>query len=221
MRARDILSREIIPLKPSDTGSLALQWMEDFGVTHLPVVDKENYLGLIKNEDIYGMDDPDTILELHNLPLVRSYVYDGQHFYEVLRQAAAERLSLVAVLNEHNNYIGSITMSEIVYAVASFTSLQQPGGILVLEVTEPQYALSEIARIVESNNAKVLSAFITTPPDSNKLEVTVKVSVMNLSSIIQTLNRYDYIVKASFAEESQYDALLAERYESLLKYLNT
>ena len=221
MRARDILSREIIPLKPSDTGSLALQWMEDFGVTHLPVVDKENYLGLIKNEDIYGMDDPDTILKLHNLPLVRSYVYDGQHFYEVLRQVAAERLSLVAVLNEHNQYIGSITLQGIVHTIAGFTSLQQPGGILVLEVTEPQYALSEIARIVESNNAKVLSAFITTPPDSNKLEVTVKVSVMDLSSIIQTLNRYDYIVKASFAEESQYDTLLEERYESLLKYLNT
>ncbi len=221
MRAKDILSREIIPLKPSDTGSLALQWMEDFGVTHLPVVDKSVFLGLVKNEDIYNMNDPDSGLELHNLPLIRSYVYDRQHFYEVLRQAATERLSLVAVLNEQNNYIGSITVSEIIYAVASFTSVQQPGGILVLEVTEPQYALSEIARIVESNNAKVLSAFITTPPDSNKLEVTVKVSVMNLSSIIQTLNRFDYIVKASFAEESQYDALLSERYESLLKYLNT
>ncbi len=221
MRAKDILSREIIPLKPSDTGSLALQWMEDFGVAHLPVVDKGDYLGLIKNEDIYNMDDPDTGLEFHKLPMTRSYVYDYQHFYEVLRQAATEKLSLVPVLNEHNQFIGSITLAGIVHTVAGFTSLQQPGGILVLEVTEPQYALSEIARIVESNNAKVLSAFITTPPDSNKLEVTVKVSVMNLSSIIQTLNRYDYIVKASFAEESQYDALLTERYESLLKYLNT
>ncbi len=221
MRAKDILSREVIPLKPSDTGSLALQWMEDFGVTHLPVVDKGVFLGLIKNEDIYNMDDPDSGLELLNLPLIRSYVYDRQHFYEVLRQSATENLSLVAVLNEHNHYVGCITVSAILRAVAGFTSLQQPGGILVLEVTEPQYALSEIARIVESNNAKVLSAFITTPPDSNKLEVTVKVSVMNLASIIQTLNRYDYIVKASFADESQYDTLLAERYESLLKYLNT
>ncbi len=221
MRAKDILSKDVFSLKPSDTGSLALQWMEDFGVKQLPVVDKENFLGLIKNEDIYSLDDPDRPLELHKMPLVRSYVYDYFHFYEVLKIAATESLSLVPVLNDQNSYIGSITISTLITTMAGFTGFQQPGGILVLEVTSAQYALSEIARIVEENNAKVLSAFISSPAESSKLEVTIKVSVMDLSSIIQTLNRYDYIVKASFAEENRYDALLTERYESLLKYLNT
>ena len=221
MRAKDILSKDVFPLKPSDTGSLALQWMEDFGVTQLPVVDRENFLGLIKNEDIYGLDDPDQPLELYRVPLQRSYVYDYFHFYEVLKLAATEKLSLVPVLNEQNNYLGCITISKLITTMASFTGFQQPGGILVLEVTSAQYALSEIARLVEANNAKVLSAFISSPADSSKLEVTIKVSVMDLSSIIQTLNRYDYVVKASFAEENRYDALLTERYESLLKYLNT
>ncbi len=221
MRAKDIISKEIIPLNPNDTGSLALQWMEGFGVLHLPVVDKENFLGLVKNEDIYNMEDIDASLDLQKLPLMRSYVLSTQHFYEVLRLAASEKLSVVPVLNDKNIYVGSISRSGIVRAMAGFTSVQQPGGILILEVSATQYSLSEIARIVEANNAKVLSAFITSPPDSNKLEVTIKVSVMDLSSIIQTFNRYNYVIKASFAEESQYDSLLSERYESLLKYLST
>ncbi len=221
MRAKDILSKLVIPLKPTDHGSLALQWMEDIGVTHLPVVDKESFLGLIRNEDIYNLDDVDSPIDPYEMPLIRSYVYAQQHIYDVLRVVSAEKLTLVPVLNDHNNYIGSITLIELINGIAGFTSVQQPGGILVLEVSAAQYSLSEISRIVESNNAKMLSAFITSPPDSSKLEVTIKVSVMNLSSIMQTLNRYDYVVKASFAEESQYDSLLSERYESLLKYLNT
>ena len=221
MRAKEIFSKLIMPLKPSDTGSLALQWMEDFGVNQLPMVKDGSFLGLVKAEDILNRDDPDGSLDSHSLPLMRIYVYDYQHFYEVLRLVSSENLSLIAVLNDENKYIGCITLSEITSAMAHFTSVQQPGGILVLEVGSTGYSMSEISRIVESNDAKVLSAFITSPPDSSKLEITVKVSVMDLSSIIQTFNRYDYIIKASFAEESSYDALLSERYASLIKYLNT
>ncbi len=221
MRAKEILSKLIMPLKPSDTGSLALQWMEDFGVKQLPLIEKDNFLGLVRSEDIFNQDDPEREIDPHSLPLKRVYVYDYQHFYEVLRLVSTENLSLIAVLNEENKYVGCITLSEITSAMAHFTSVQQPGGILVLEVGSAQYSMSEISRIVESNDAKVLSAFITSPPESNKLEVTLKVNVMDLSSIIQTFNRYNYTIKASFAEESSYDALLSERYASLLKYLST
>jgi acetoin utilization protein AcuB len=221
MRAKDILSKHIMPLKPSDTGSLALQWMEDFGVNQLPLVEGDAYMGLVKAEDLFNQDDQNETLDPHKLPLQRAYVYDYQHFYEVLRLVSAEKLSLIAVLNEENKYVGCINLSEIISAMASFTGVQQPGGILVLEVSPSGYSMSEISRIIEANDAKVLSAFITSPPESSKLEVTMKVSVMDLSSIIQTFNRYDYIVKASFAEESSYDALLSERYASLLKYLST
>ena len=221
MRARDILSNIIMPLKPTDNGALALNWMEDFGVTHLPVIDKDVFLGLISGSDVYGLDDLDMPLGNFKLPFKRTYVRGDVHFFEVLRMSAAEKLTLIPVLDDQSRYIGSITQMEIIHAMAAYTSVIQPGGIIVLEIGTQQYALSEIARIVEANDAKVLSVSITSADNSQKLEVTVKVSVMDLSSIIQTFNRYDYIVKASFAEESQYDTLLSERYEALMKFLQT
>lgn len=221
MRAKDILSNMVMPLKPTDPGSLALSWMEDFGVTHLPVVDNKQFLGLIKNADIYSLDDLDESVNANKLPLMQSFVYHDVHLYEVLRHAANEDLSLVPVLDRHDQYLGAVTTQELIRAVAGFTSLTQPGGILVLEINAQQYALSEISRIVESNDAKVLSTAITSSKNSTQLEVTLKLNVMDLSSIIQTFNRYDYIVKASFAEESQYDSLLSERFESLMKFLDT
>lgn len=221
MRAKDMLSKMVIPLKPSDPGSLALNWMEDMGVSHLPVVEAMHFHGLIKNADIYNLQDLDESIGKQKLPLRHTYVYHDVHLYEVLRQAAAENLSLVAVLDHHDHYMGAITTQEIMQAMAGFTSLTQPGGIIVLEVNEQQYALSEIARIIESNEAKILNSAVTSAPNSTQLEVTLKLNIMDLSSVIQTLNRYDYIVKASFAEESQYDSLLSERYEALMRFLDT
>ncbi len=221
MLAKNMLSNLVMPLKPSDTGHLALSWMEDTGVTHLPLVDKQNLLGLIRNADIYSLEDLDKPLGKQKIPFTRPYVYADQHFFDVLQLAAAEKLSLIPVLDQNNNYMGSITHDEIIQNMADFASVKQPGGILVLEISAQQYSLSELSRIIESNDAKVLSACITSPSESTQLEVTIKVSVMDLSSIIQTLNRYDYIIKASFANESKYDSLLHERYESLMKYLDT
>ncbi len=221
MRAKDILDKNVIPLKTSDTAGLAMQWMEDFGVNYLPLIEGNEYMGMLKAEDLYNQYDPDNALDIQTLPLKKVYVYDYQHIYDVIRLVSTEMLPIIAVLDDENNYVGCITLGGITSAMAHFTGVQQPGGILVLEVSPAGYSMSEISRIVESNDAKVLSAFITSPPESSKLEVTVKVSVMDLSSIIQTFNRYDYSIKASFAEESSYDVLLNERYASLLKYLST
>ncbi len=221
MRAKDLISSLLMPLKPTDSASLALNWMEDIGVIHLPVVDNGNYIGIIKNSDIYSLDNTEQPLEKLKLPFIRPYVFNDQHFFEVLRLAATENLTVVPVLDHHNIYKGSITQSEIIQTMANYTSVTQPGGIIVLELNSNQYSLGEIARIIEGNDAKVLSVAVTSPANSSKLEITVKVNVMDLSSIMQTFNRYDYIVKASFAEESRYDALLNERYESLMKFLDT
>ncbi len=221
MRAKEILSKMVMPLKPSDPGSLALSWMEDYGVTHLPVVEKERLIGLVKNADIYSTDDLDKSLSEQKIPLTRSSVYHDVHLYEVIRLAATENLSLVPVLDHHEHYMGAITTHELIGAVANFTSITQPGGIIVLEISAQQYSASEIARIVESNDAKILSSSVTSTENSTQLEVTLKLNVLDLSSIIQTFNRYNYIVKASFTEESQYDSLLSERYESLMKFLDT
>ncbi len=220
MRAKDILSPLILPLKPTDPGGLALDWMEDLGVSQLPLVDGKQLLGLIGAEDIYGLDDPGQPLGNATFSL-NAHALDNHHLYEVLKLAAAERLSVIPVLDENNHYLGSITRAGIIEAMAGFTAAQQPGGILVLEVSPRQYALSEIAKIVEANDAKVLSASVTSAPDSKQLEVTIKVSVMDLSSIIQTFIRYDYNITASFAREGHYDAMLSDRYDSLMKYLET
>ncbi len=78
--------------------------------------------------------------------------------------------------------------------------------------------ITQIAQIVESNNARILSSYIMSSPDSTKLEVTLKINQIELGSIIRTFERYDYVIKASF-QRSEVDDDIQTRYESLMKFL--
>jgi hypothetical protein len=116
-------------------------------------------------------------------------------------------------------YIGSIMIFDLLNAFGMMAAVQEPGGIIILEVGIRDYKLTEIAGIVESNDTKILSIHTFSPVDSTKLEVTLKLNKRDISSVLQTFNRFNYIIKASFIEENAED-YLKERYKSLMNYLN-
>jgi hypothetical protein len=112
-------------------------------------------------------------------------------------------------------------MVDLLHEFAKYSAIERQGGILVIEVHVNDYSPSEIAQIVESNDAKILSLYVASMPDSSRMEVTIKVNVSDLSSIIQTFNRFEYEVKASYLELDKQEDLYNSRYELLMRYLNT
>jgi hypothetical protein len=115
--------------------------------------------------------------------------------------------------------MGCIGMRSLVTFMANSFALENPGGIIVLEMSENDYNLAEIAQIVQSNDAKVLSLFLASYPESTKLEVALKLNKTDIGAVLQTLDRYGYYVKASFGEEENMENL-KENYDSLINYLN-
>jgi len=220
MLAKDLLSEAVIPLKTSDEAVNALAWMDELRVSHMPIVNNEKFLGLISEADILGMNALEEPLGNHRLSLSRPYVFHYQHFYDVIRVVATQKLTLVPVLDSKENYMGCITLNRIVNEMAKISAVEQPGGIIVLEVNDQDYSLAEIARIVEGNDIKILSANVNTFPDSTRLEITIKLNKIDVSPVIQTFNRYNYTILASYSEESKFDELLNDRFESLMNYLN-
>lgn len=216
--ARDLISDLIPPLKTSDTGNMALAWMEEFKVSHLPIVNSVHFLGLVSESDILDMNSPDEAIGAHSLSLYRPFVYDYQHIYDVLKVLSTQKLTLIPVLDDQERFLGNIHLTDLLEHFASMASMDEPGGLLVLELNVHDYSLSEISRIVESNDAKVLSLFISSPTDSTKLEVTIKINRTDLSAILQTFNRFNYSVKASFHQSDHQDEM-NDRYESFLKFL--
>jgi acetoin utilization protein AcuB len=219
MYARELISDEIPPLKTSDTGERALAWMDEFRVSHLPIVNNVDFLGLISEADILDFNSSSEPIGGHSLNLSRPYVFDHQHTYDVLKVMSSLKLSVIPVLNDKDQYLGLIHLSTLLQHFAEMASMRESGGLLILELNLHDYSLSEIARIVESNDAKILSLYISSHVDSTKLEVTIKINRTDLSAIIQTFNRYNYVIKASF-HQSEYIDDLKDRFDSLMSFLN-
>ncbi len=192
--------------------------MSEFYVRHLPIVNNQELLGLISEDDILNFD-PKEAVGSYSLSLRRPYVQASDHLYEVMRTLAESHLTLVPVVDISNNYIGVITQEDLLRRFASTMAFNESGAILILEVHRRDYSLTEIARIVESENAIILSTFVSSHFESPMMEVTIKVNTNNINPIIATFERFDYQIKASF-NESEFSDTLRDHYDSLMAYLN-
>lgn len=216
MIARNLIA-DIPPLTPDDTVQRALEWMDDFHVRHLPVVETGDLLGLLNEEAC--LDQPQEA-PLHALgsDLLKPFLRENQHLFDAIRLIAEQDLSAVPVLNQNGKYIGMVTMESLLKHFAESGSVAHPGAVIILEMHHRDYALSEIARLVEMENAKILSSNISSQYGTTELEVTLKLNTEDIRHVVATLERFGYNVKAAFHESAYMDPL-KERYESLLNYL--
>lgn len=220
MLAKDLISDVVPALRTSDTGLKALSYMDIFRISHLPIVNNTEFLGLISDKDIYDLNMAEEPIGNHTLSLTSPFVHMDQHIYEVIEIVSRLELSVVPVLDDKSVYKGVITQYDLMKNFAELTAVTQPGAIIVLELNTNDYTLSQISQIIESNDAKILSVYIASPCDSTKLDVTIKINRTDLSSILQTFNRYNYNVKASFNESDSLSNMFENRYEMFMRFLN-
>lgn len=219
MRAIDLISEEIPPLMHTDTAEKALNWMEEFKVSHLPVLKNGNFVGVVSESDLLDMMDTDKTLDVLFQHLPRPYALESDHIYQVLARIAEAKLSVLPILDKEEHYLGCTTVHHLMTVIANTGSIKEAGGILVLEMAATDYSMAEIAQIVESNDARILSSYIMSSPDSTNIEVTLKINKFELDRIIRTFERYDYIIKATF-QKSEYEEDLKFRFDALMNYLN-
>src|SRR5258706_630645 len=219
MLIKALIKDTVPPLKFSDTIKKALNWMEEFHVNHLPVVDDKGYAGLLALQNLSGLDQQQLISSVDISLFDKSFITEGRHIYEVMKLMYDKEISVVPVMSEENKCLGLITLADVVQYFSGTGAVQEPGGIIVLEVNANDYTMSQIAQIIESNNASVLSSFTNAIPAQNKIEITLKVNKTDLSRIIAGFERYNYNVK-EFYHQNEYVDTLKSRYDSLMNYLN-
>lgn len=220
MIAQNLLSEVVPSLRLTDSGQKALNWMEIFRISHLPVVDGKELIGLISDKIIYNLNITENPVGDYVEHLLSMHVHTNQHIYEVFSAISVLKLSAVPVLDLHHEYCGVITVFDLAQKFADLVAVREPGGVIVLELNSIDYSLSQIAQIVEGNDAKILSFYVSQEEDSKMMDVTLKINIVDLSSIIQTFVRYDYNIKAVYMDESIIQNLYDDRYDQLMKFMN-
>lgn len=220
MLVADLITDEIPPLKKDDTVQLALDWMEQFKVSHLAVVDGRELVGVVSEHDLIDYSQPDEKLDsLKKVSFLRPIIHNYQHTYDLLKLMMSFNLTLMPVLDDKELYKGCISLKGLLQNISQMASVQNVGGVIVLEVNQVDYSLTQISSIVEGNDAKILSAHVSSVPDSTKMEVTLKINKEDLSRILQTFYRYNYNVKASF-QHSDFEGGLKDKLDEFMHFLN-
>ena len=214
--ARKLLISDVPSLSASDEPMGALDLMDQFRIAHLPVVENGKLLGLIGE---------DSLMELENLqgdstglPLIKATVTPDTHILDVLKLASEHRLSIVPVVDSDNTYLGSVRMEDLVEQLADMQGANQRGGIIVLELWDKDYSMQQISRIIEENNAKILSTSLS-PGEGGKIEVNLKINQPDINAILSSFERFGYTIKASY-QELAYTEDLRKRYDELMRILN-
>lgn len=221
MLAEDLISLTLPVLHPADKGQQALNLMDVFRVSQLPVVRDKEYLGLISDLFIYDMNRPEDPIENHLAQLPTPHVSLNQHIFEVGAMMYKLNLNVLPVTDADHNYLGSITIFDLALHFARLVSIPDPGGIIILETAANNYSASQISQIVESNDARILTLFVSRTEEPDHLEITLKLDKMDLSSVIQTFTRYNYVIKAVYMDESLLNDMFQERLEEFLRYMKT
>lgn len=220
MLAEKLISDSLTSVMSSEKGKKALNAMDVYRVSHIPVVNGSKYLGLVSDKIIYDLNLLEIPIETQLDKLNTSHVHHDQHIFEIAILMYKLKLSVLAVLGPEHQYMGAITLYDLARRFAKLFSLEETGGVIILEMDATNYSLSEISRIVEGNDIKILSSFMDKKPGTNVLDVILKLDKVELSSLIQSFMRYDYNVKAVYLDQSEFGDLYKDRFDLFMKFMN-
>ena len=220
MKVEKHLLNDLKPLNQNEKVVDVLDTMEELKFSHLPVVDDERlYLGVICEDDLLEVSNEDDTLVKH-LRLLKAYrISSDADMFESIRIIGEGNLSLLPVVDAKNHYRGYISTAELLQDVGRELTFKEPGGVLVLSIPVRDYQLTQIAQIVESEDAKVIGFHLSEDTEQEKLLVALKINQTDLDRIVKSFQRYNYNVVEVF-HQSLFDDSLEDRYQSFMKYLN-
>lgn len=215
----ELINNNIPRLQLQDTVRKALQLINDFKLTHLPVVADGKFLGLISEEDLLDVTDEKLPIEILQHQFIQTMVYENVHFLNAVNISIQHDSNVVPVVKIDNEYSGVITTSDLLKTLGNFSGANEIGGIIVLEMERVQFAISEISRIVESNDCTILHLNTTVSPVNGLLTVTLHTNKREIAAVIATFERYEYTVLYQFGIEN-FENEIDSNYRHLMNYLD-
>ncbi len=218
MIAAELISPSVPFLRMQDTLQQALEWMQEHHVSALPLCNEDRYVGMIHESDL--LDATDETAALSTLAADAEKVAVKQHafFLSALNIMQQRMLSTLAVTGEDEVFIGIITMRSLLEALAKYNAAAEPGGVIVLQMRPIDFTISEIGRIVETNDARILH-LNTWTDETGHLLVAIKVNKTDILDILASFERYEYQVLQYFGENLSEEELKSN-FDHLMNYLN-
>lgn len=215
----DLINNNIPRLRLQDTVGKALQLINDFRVSHLPVVTEDKFLGLISEEDLLDAEDEKVTVEVLQNNFINAAVKSNVHFLNAVSSSIQFDTTVVPIVTTDNELLGVITTTDLLKTLGNFSGANEIGGIIVIEMERSQFAISEISRIVESNDCHILHLNTMVDAVTGMLTVTIHINKREISAVVATFERYEYDVTCYFGTE-KFENEIDSNFRHLMNYLD-
>jgi len=214
----EYIVKEIKELSLESTIESAEKICNEIPITHIPVVEKNILIGCFLESDIRTIENKEDLIGDHRGALTFFYANEKDTVLDLIKIFSDNDTNILPVINEHKEYLGYYELNDVLDVFNSSPFLYQHGITITVEKLKKDLSISEIAQIVESNNAKLLGIYISAEK-SDILQVTLKVGSEDINTIIQTFRRYNYVIISEHKDDS-YLKDLKNRSDYLQKYLD-
>ncbi len=218
MLASQLIQQTFPILHLTDKVAFALQLMDEYDLQHLPIINEEKLIGSVAKSDLLDEDEDLTLVTLED-SFIKASIKKEEFIVSALRLVAENELSVLPVINEVDDYVGAISTNILIQNLSKFLGTDEPGGTIVLEVERRNFSFGEISRLVETNDAYITQLNTYTETETGLVIVSIKINKVEISDILATFQRYDYVIRYYFGEE-QFANELKENYNHLMTYLN-
>jgi Mg/Co/Ni transporter MgtE len=214
MFIKDYISKDFPCFSLTDSIESARDMLEDFGYSHVFIKKSHHFYGAIAQDFLY--EEEGTLKDLEH-QIERFAILDDNNIMDSIRLFYTFNANVIPVINKAEKYLGYISCEDIFQDLSKYPLFSESGAILTIEMPARKYSMTEIANIVESNNSKFYGAFISSMSD-DAIQVTIKISNENLSSIDETFDRYDYRIVEKYYSDEKAD-LFKDRFGFLQKFI--
>ncbi|WP_318344057.1 CBS domain-containing protein [Flagellimonas baculiformis] len=217
MHIQDQIVTNVPIFEVSETLKDVIKFFEETTFSHVAVTENGIYLGLLSENDL-ACFEPEKKIEDFRYEVEGFFVTKETAWLDVLEMFSRNESNILPVLDENQVILGYYRLEDIVSVFIDTPFFREPGAILVVSTGIKDYSFSEIAQIVESNNARLLGAFIT-DSENDVVQITLKIGTQSLNEVTQTFRRYNYSIIFGNSDD-QFMEDLKQRSDYLEKYLN-
>lgn len=217
MLVNNYISKDFIPPKLSHSISHALDLVDDFNLTHIPVFEGLNFVGNFSKEMLEESAADEKISGIKDFA-EQFYITENASLFDAIEKFHNHTSNILPVINEEKHYLGFLMMDDVISALSAMPFIIEPGSIMTVEIPQKQFSISEVAKIVESNNGRITGLFIT-GYEEDRVQITIKLIAENLASVGETFDRFGYSVILKFFSDEKED-LMRDRFDQLMKYLD-
>ncbi len=216
MIIENLINNDFKPFGFNDSIEELKALSHDFKLSYVPIVENGIYKGVLSEE--YIEECKEEKLQFLLPQLKKFSLTPSQTIFQAISLFKIYDSNFIPVVSENEKYLGYITIQDVLSELSKSPSVSEPGALIIVESNLKDYSMSEISKIIESNNTRIYGMNIHRFIDE-RVQVLLKISGANIDSVIETFERFNYLVVFKSAS-TQRDDFIQDRYNQFMNFLD-